>query len=134
MPSHVSNLEVYAERFRKPSRIDTYHADAFAVICWVPSSYKIHHFKKNTAHMKFVLKINSTATGSMSAVLLADIRFDWICCEVLVTAATDSAYLDLWNFSVNLDSLRGSSNALESTQNVRRHFGQVPKYFVDRGG
>ena len=90
--------------------------------------------KKNAAHMEFVLKINNTATGSMSAVLLADIRFDWICCEVLVTAATDSAYLDLWNFSVILDGLRGSSNALESTQNVRRHFGQVPKYFVHRGG
>ena len=46
MPSHVSNLEAYAQRLRKPSRIDTYHTNAFAVICWVPSSYKIHHFKK----------------------------------------------------------------------------------------
>ena len=33
MPSHVSNLEAYAERLRKPLRIDRYHTNAFAVIC-----------------------------------------------------------------------------------------------------
>ena len=32
MPSHVSNLEAYAERLRKPSRIDRYHTKCFRVL------------------------------------------------------------------------------------------------------
>ena len=113
MPSHVSNLE------------------SLRPYVWIPSSYKIHQFKKKTAHMEFVFE-NKQYRHWFNECRFAGWYSFWL--DMLWSACNSCDGFSILG-PLELQRLFGwftgavSKRAWKVRKNVRRHFRASAKIF-----